>query len=134
VKRKSLLDSYAVLAWIQDEPGAQIIEDLFYHAQENREQILINIINLGEVYYRCARLKDLAFAKDILEKIRLLPLKICQCTDDLVMKAAEIKSEYPIAYADAFAVATAMDENARILTGDPDFRKVKHLVEVHWLK
>jgi hypothetical protein len=50
-----VLDSYAVLAWIQDEPGAQLIEDTLYRAQSNQEELLMNMINLGEVFYRCAR-------------------------------------------------------------------------------
>lgn len=132
-KKKSLLDSYAVLAWIQDEPGAQLVENLLYQAQENKEQVLISIINLGEIYYRCARVQDLSFARDILEKVKLLPVKIYPCPDDLVLEASEIKAQFPIAYADAFAVATALREKARIVTGDPDFKQVKHLVEVEWL-
>jgi predicted nucleic acid-binding protein len=133
-KKKSLLDSYAVLTWIQDEPGAQLVEDLFYQAQENKEQVLINIINLGEIYYRCARVKDLSFARDILEKMKLLPLRIYPCPNDLVLEASEIKAEYPIAFADAFVVATARRENACIVTGDPEFEKVQHLIEIRWLQ
>ena len=131
--RKSLLDSFAVLAWIQDEKGAQLVEDLLYGAQEHKEQVILNIINLGEVYYRCARAQDMPFARDILEKIKLLPIKIYPCPNELVLEASEIKAEYPIAYADAFIVATALREDACIVTGDPDFKKVEHLVEIQWL-
>ena len=66
MKKRSLLDSYAVLAWIQDEPGAQRVEDLFYAAQKNQEKVLISVINLGEVFYRCARARDLHFAEPLL--------------------------------------------------------------------
>ena len=128
-----MLDSFAVLSWIQDEPGAQTVEDLLYGAQGGQEQVIMNIVNLGEVYYRCARLRDLPFARDILEKIRLLTIKILPCPNDLVMEASEIKSRFPIAYADAFLVATALRENARVLTGDPELKKVKHLIEIQWL-
>ena len=133
MKKRSVLDSYAVLAWIQDEAGAQLLEGLLYRAQGNQEDLLINMINLGEVFYRCARVKDLTFARDILEKIKLLPLKIVSCSDDLILKAAEIKAEFPIAYADALALATALREKARIVTGDPEFRLVEHLVDIEWL-
>lgn len=132
-KKKSLLDSFAVLAWIQDEDGSQFVEDLLYRAQEHQEEVLLNIINLGEVLYRCARIQDMSFARDILEKIKLLPIRIYPCSNELILEAAEIKAEYPIAYADAFIVATALREDARIITGDPDFRKVEHLVQVEWL-
>lgn len=133
MKKKTLLDSFAVLAWIQDEKGAQFVEQLLYKAQEDKEHLILNIINLGEIYYRCARIRDLPFAKDILEKIGLLPITIYPCPNDLVLEAAEIKATYPLALADAFIVATALREKARIITGDPEFKKVKHLVEIHWL-
>jgi len=38
-----------------------------------------------------------------------------------------------MSYADAFAVATARRENAAIVTGDPQFAKVEHLVHIDWL-
>jgi ribonuclease VapC len=44
------------------------------------------------------------------------------------MKAAEVKAEYVISYADCFAVATAEQLSASIITGDPEFKKVEHLV------
>jgi ribonuclease VapC len=109
------------------------VEDLLYLAQEGQEDVFMNMINLGEVFYRCARAKDIAFARDILDKIKLLPLKVFPCSDDLVMRAAEIKAEYAVAYADALALATALRENARIVTGDPEFKLVRHLVEIEWI-
>lgn len=133
VKKKSLLDSFAVLAWIQDEEGSQFVEDLLYRAQEHHEEVLLNIINLGEIFYRCARIQDMSSARDILEKINLLPIRIYPCPNELILEAAEIKAQYPIAYPDAFIVATALREEARIITGDPDFKKVEHLVQIEWL-
>ena len=44
--KKSILNSFALLAWIQDEPGAQIVEDVLYKAQDESEGALLNIINL----------------------------------------------------------------------------------------
>ncbi|MDY6990792.1 MAG: type II toxin-antitoxin system VapC family toxin [Thermodesulfobacteriota bacterium] len=133
MKKRSLLDSFAILAWIQNEKGAQKVEDLLYRAQDGREHVLLNIINLGEIYYRCARIRDLSFAKDILEKMKLLPIKIYPCPNDLVLAAAEIKAQYPMGYADAFVVATAIRENARVVTGDPEFKTLAHLIEIDWL-
>ena len=43
------------------------------------------------------------------------------------------KAQFPVSYADAFAVATAIREQARLVTGDPELRSVAHLVEMHWL-
>ena len=133
MKKKYLLDSYAVLAWIQDEKGAQFVEDLLYRARGHEEEVLLNIINLGEIFYRCARVLDIQSARNLLENVRLLPIMIIPSPNDLVLEAAEIKSRYPIAYADAFALASALREKACIVTGDPEFKEVEHLAEIHWL-
>ena len=133
MKKKTLLDSFAVLAWLQNEKGSQHVEELLYRAQGGNEQVILNIINLGEIFYRCARVQDISFARGILEEIRLLPIRIYSCPDDLVLTAAEIKASYPMAYADAFIVATALKENATIITGDAEFKQVEHLVKIDWL-
>ncbi|MGH9164316.1 MAG: hypothetical protein ACRDZW_02235 [Acidimicrobiales bacterium] len=41
-------------------------------------------------------------------------------TPDRVLDAARIKATYPLAYAGAFAVATAMAADAELWTGDPE--------------
>ena len=48
-------------------------------------------------------------------------------------EAAKLKARFPIAYADTFAVATALKEGASIVTGDPDFKHVEPLVKIDWL-
>jgi predicted nucleic acid-binding protein len=49
---------------------------------------------------------------------------------DLIKRASEIRAEYPVSYADCFAVATALVFSASIITGDPEFAKVERLVRV----
>ncbi len=51
-----------------------------------------------------------------------------------IIKASKIKAKYPISYANCFVVATALKEGAVIITGDPDFVKVKSFVKVEWLR
>ena len=41
-------------------------------------------------------------------------------TTERVLEAARIKADHPMAYADAFAAATAIAHNATLLTGDPE--------------
>jgi predicted nucleic acid-binding protein len=51
----------------------------------------------------------------------------------LVRAAAEKKSEPARSYADAFCIATAQRLNATVLTGDPEFKSVEHLIKIRWL-
>ena len=50
-------------------------------------------------------------------------------------RAAELKASHAIAYADAFAVATALEFRATLLTGDPEIKPLEgeEELQVQWL-
>jgi len=50
-----------------------------------------------------------------------------------VIDAAKIKAEHPLSFADCFAATLARKHDASIVTGDPEFKKIEHLVTVEWL-
>ena len=72
-------------------------------------------------------------AKEILLDILLLPIQLAEVTMDRVLAAAQVKAQYPISYADAFAVALAQELNATIVTGDSEFKQVESIVKLSWL-
>lgn len=133
MKRKRLLDSFAVLAWLQDEAGAESVQGILLTARRERIPLLLTVINLGEVYYRVARQHGHPFAQGVIRQVKALPIELCPCDEELALRAARIKADFPIAYADALATATAQREVATVVTGDPEFRKVQHLVPIEWL-
>ena len=90
-------------------------------------------INLGEIYYLTIRRIGLSSAKIYLEQVCQLPIKVVSPSSEIIMLAAETKAEHAISYADCFAVATAISLSASIVTGDPEFKKVEHLVSISWL-
>lgn len=118
---------------MQDEAGAETVEALLLAARRERIPLLITVINLGEVYYRVARQHGRPFAEGMIRQLKALPVELCPCDEDLALRAARIKADLPIAYADAVATAAAQREEATVVTGDPEFRKVEHLVQIEWL-
>jgi len=52
-----------------------------------------------------------------------------------VCRAAELKSNHAIAYDDAFAVGTALEFQATLLTGDPEIKPLvgRDDLKVEWL-
>jgi ribonuclease VapC len=128
-----IFDSFAILKYYQDEPGADRVEKLLRSAQGGQIEALMSEINLGEVYYLTIRRIGLEPAKENLEKLLHLPIIIISPSSELIMKAAEIKAQYAISYADCFAVATAKLYSGSIITGDPEFKKIEHLVPVDWI-
>jgi ribonuclease VapC len=126
VKRRFVLDAWAVLAFIQgEEPAASRVKRLLEDAREGNSELSISIVNLGEVFYIIGRQEGRDQSRDTLAQIRHLPLTVASATDDLVMAAAELKIEYTISYADAFAAALAEKLEAVVVTGDPEFKELE---------
>jgi ribonuclease VapC len=128
-----VLDSFALLAFLQDEPPASRIEKLLESAGKQKYRLFLSLINLGELLYITERRGGVARAQDTLALIYQLPIEIVPADEQTVFAAAHIKANHSISYADAFAVAIAMREEATILTGDPEFRSVETFVHIEWL-
>ena len=129
-----VLDSFALLAYLQDEPVASRIEKLLENAGKEKCRLFLPMINLGELLYITERRGGVAKAQDTLALIRQLPIEIVSVNEQVVFAAAHIKASCAISYADCFVVATAIQENATIVTGDPEFHSVESIVKVEWLQ
>jgi uncharacterized protein len=133
---KLVLDSWILLAWLKDQaPGADQMERLWQSAADGRMELLANVINIGEVFYLTARRKGQAAADELLTHLRSRPLQFLPASDRLVFEAARLKAAYAISYADAFAAATAMRAQSRLVTGDPEFRPLEKdgLLQLEWV-
>ena len=128
-----LLDAFPLLAWLQDEPGSHFVDELLTRAEKGEISLSMQMINLGEVYYRICRITSLRKAEETIPKIRMLPITIISVSDSLVIDAARIKGKHPLSYADAFAIATALQIGAAVVTGDPEYKAVSKLVEIVWI-
>lgn len=135
MKKAGLLDSFALLAYLKKEENYQKVKDILASHQKGEEDLLMNEINVGEVYYILARERSLDAAEYFLHDIlQALAIKMTSNSFSDVIEAAKIKAQFPIAYADAFAVATAIKYGATLITGDPDFNKVGNLIKIEWLR
>jgi ribonuclease VapC len=128
-----VLDSFALLAYLQDEPVASRIEKLLDNAAKEKCSLFLSIINLGEILYITERRGGVVKAQDALALIQQLPIEILFVDEQTVFAAAHIKANHSISYADSFAVAAAMQEDAAIVTADPEFHSVEAIVKVEWL-
>jgi uncharacterized protein len=131
------LDAFAWLAWLQDEPGASVVQHWLDEAEAERAQCVTSIINLGEAFYRLVRVERREAAESLWRMALrgALPVSVKEATRRRVRRAAELKSRHAIAYTDAFAVATAVEFNALLLTGDPEIEPLEgeENLKVQWL-
>lgn len=131
------LDAFAWLAWLQDEPGAAAVQHWLDEADAKRAECVTSIINLGETYYRLIRVGRQEEASSLWRMALrgALPVSVKDATRQRVRRAAELKSRHAIAYADAFAVATALEFRATLLTGDPEIKPLEgeQDLQVQWM-
>jgi predicted nucleic acid-binding protein len=131
-----VLDSYALIGYLENEPFAGRIEKYLKLARKAEVSLYLHAIHLGEVYYITLREQgqisaDLAYAR-----IKAFPLTFIDVIEEeLLLKAATFKANYPISYADSFATALAKIYNCILLTGDPELKilETEKLISISWL-
>ena len=132
--QKKLLDSYALLAYLNREESFHKVQEALYEAQISGRPLLMNEINVGETYYILYRKRDREKADFFLDTVLVgLPIRVLPNSFEDVVSSARLKAQYPLSFADCFAASTARRENAIIMTGDPEFENLGHMVEIEWL-
>jgi predicted nucleic acid-binding protein len=129
-----ILDSFAFMAYFENEPGAERVEQILRDVRNGKVRAFISIINLGEVIYNIERKHGLSKAQDTLALIQEMPIEVLQADNQTVLAAAHIKANHPISYADAFVVVAAQNLDGIIMTGDPEFQDITELAQIEWLK
>jgi PIN domain nuclease of toxin-antitoxin system len=119
-----ILDAWAVLTFLRDEPAAPRVEELIA-----TESTLISSINLGEVLYSSTRERGEETAEGMIDALRAF-VTVEHPDWDIVTAAARIKAGGGLSYADAFCVATAQRHQAPLYTGDPEILALKGHVEL----
>jgi ribonuclease VapC len=110
-----VLDTWAVLRHLENtEPAATLVADLL-----DAERPLMSLINLGEVHYVLRRAHGEDDAMETVRDLREV-LDVRLPDERLVLDAARLKADHPMAYADAFGAALAVAEEATLWTGDPE--------------
>ena len=131
-----VLDSWALIAFFEDEPAAEQVEKLLAQAAAEKHKLLLSVVNWGEIYYNTMREVSQGAAEQTAREIAALPIDIVGVGDDLTLarQAAIYKATHKMAYADCFAAALAKVKNCELLTGDPEFKEVEKEIKINWLK
>jgi len=133
-EKRYIFDSHALLKFFQKEKGYEKVLNLLKTIKKHSLAKYINAINFGEIIYITKREFGDQKKIEVLAHIERLQFTILPVPNSLIFQASEYKAEYPISYADCFVLASALEYDATIVTGDPDFKKVEHLAKIVWLQ
>lgn len=128
-----ILDSYAMIAYLEDENGAAKVERFLDEAEKGKLNVRMSIVNWGEVYYSIFRSKGEEKAEAALIIMEQLPIKITDVDRDIMYSVAKIKANHAIALGDCFAAAEAVKTDYPVVPGDKEFRKLGKMIQVKWL-
>jgi predicted nucleic acid-binding protein len=133
VSKNLVLDSFALVSLFHKEPGWEKVRAALYEQQRAGTKAFLNWVNWGEFFYIVKRRVGAVPATEALHLLEQLPIELVAVDLALVREAADIKSEHAVSYANAFCIATARRLSATVLTSDPEFHAVKHLIAIRWL-
>ena len=120
------------MTFFENRPGADKVEELIHLGVAGKRQLLMSVVNWGEVYYSTWRAHGPGVARKIIEDIAQLPIEIVDATLDLTRAAAELRANHKLPYTDAFAAALAAQRKASLATSDQDFATVEKKIDILW--
>jgi predicted nucleic acid-binding protein len=122
------------MAYLEDEPGGDIVSDAIADAHEEDIPLLMSVLNVGEVWYVIARETATADAETAVAQLRQLGIEFIAADWHLAKEAARYKAKHKMSYADCFAAALTKQKDAVLLTGDPQFHQIEREIRITWLR
>jgi predicted nucleic acid-binding protein len=124
-----LLDTSALLALRDDEPGADRVSQLLHDAQRDRPPCYACFMTLMEMFYRVWKDEGEAAGREAYADCLALPIRWVHESPALLARAAMVKATHPLSVAHAWIAATALELDATLVHKDPEFECLPDLKE-----
>jgi len=138
MKNTHVFDACALIAYVNNESGADAVENLLEKAVNDEITILMHKLNLLEVYYYILKKYDEKAALKLLDDIKISPIKInSEISDNVLITAGRLKSLYKMSLADSIGLAETIINNAYFVTADHheiDIVEEKESLSIIWIR
>lgn len=132
--KATVLDSYAVISYLQKQPGYDEVAKVFDECVTKDRESFLSIINWGEVIYHALRSGGEQKARLAEDAMRALPVQLVEANKDLTYQAAQLKANHKMSYADCFAAGLSIRKKCELVTGDKEFKQVEDKIKIRWIK
>ncbi len=132
-KKIYILDTSAILTYIEDEDGSDYVENLLIDAEKGIADIYVSFISLTEVFYITMREKDEPLAVERIKLIQSLAMKIQESDEMVNINAGKLKARNSISLADAYIAALCQIHNGILVHKDPEYEKLAPMLKEHRL-
>jgi predicted nucleic acid-binding protein len=129
-----VLDSSAVIRYIDDEAGAERVEQLLGACVAGKAEVCISAVQWGEVAGNLRKRLGAMQETRILSSLLPSEVEIVPVTGERAVRAAGIKVDRRVSYADALALELAIGFPDHLLvTADYGFKDVADLARIEFL-
>jgi predicted nucleic acid-binding protein len=126
----AILDTSAIICLLEDEAGADVVEQKLRSARAGKIQLGASCVSLTEVFYKAYQSEGAEQANHLLAVIKSWPLEFIYPDEALCLLAGEIKATFAVSFADAFIAATAQQAAAVLIHKDPEFEALRSTVKL----
>lgn len=129
-----VLDSSAVIRFIDHEAGAERVKAIIQMGSRGSAEARISAVQWGEIAGVMRKRLGAQEQERVLQRLLQIDLRIVPVSAERAVRAAGLRIDRKIAYADAFAVELALDSPDHVLvTADYDFKAVADLARIEFL-
>jgi predicted nucleic acid-binding protein len=118
------------MAYLKGEEGAEKMVEIFRSARDSGRDLLLSVVNWGEVYYITLREAGREQAEQAAHIISTLPIQVVPVDLELTRAAAEFKASKKMSYPDCFAAALEITRKAELVRADGDFKAIEGEVRI----
>ena len=119
-----LLDTSALIAFLQAEPGERRVLTLLDEAARGTTEVFACFVSLTEVQYITRQDFGAEAAQKTMADLTQLAVTWVHSDGALCASAAEVKGAHKVSFADAFVAAAALRLDAVLLHKDPEFAAI----------
>jgi len=128
-----IIDSYALITFLENGTGADFIRDLFLKAEEGSIKLAITSVNLGEVWSAIARATSPDLADETIKKINGMEIEIVDVDWILARQASFYKSITSITYTNCLAASLTKIRKGELITGDSNFKHIENEIRITYI-
>jgi PIN domain nuclease of toxin-antitoxin system len=131
---KFVLDSSALLRYIDNEAGADRVEEILIACVSGEAGVTLSAVQWGEVAGNLRKRLGASEEKRILSSLLPSEADLAAASVERAVRAGELRADRGIGYADAFALELAMESPEYVLvTADYGFKPVEDLARIEFL-